>query len=120
MKALFDTNIVLDYLKGVNEARAEIAFNNDPAISIITRMEVLVGAPPAKEQGIRIFLDKFATISLDDEIAEQAIHIRRKHRLKLADAIIWATAQIHERIFVTRDVKDFPRNEPGIRMPYKL
>ncbi len=120
VKALFDTNILLDYLKGVTQAQREIALQKDVAISIVTRMEVLVGVEPAAEPAIRMFLDTFITVPLDEDVAERAIVLRRKHRLKLADAIIWASAQAQGRIFVTRDMKDFPGDDPGIRMPYKL
>jgi len=120
VKALLDTNILLDYLKAIPAAQREIARYGDPAISIITRIEVLIGAPSNLEPGIRSFLDRFLMVPLDDSVAEQAVLLRRNHRLKLGDAIIWASARTQGRLFVTRDAKDFPRNEPGIRMPYKL
>jgi len=33
-------------------------------------------------------------------------------------AIIWATAQVHGLLLITRNVRDFPPDEPGVRMPY--
>jgi predicted nucleic acid-binding protein len=44
--------------------------------------------------------------------------VRRIRRIKLPDAIIWASAQEHGRILVTRNIKDFPATEPGVRVPY--
>jgi predicted nucleic acid-binding protein len=44
VKALFDTNVLIDYLQGVSEAREELARFADAAISIVTWMEVMVGA----------------------------------------------------------------------------
>ena len=41
VKALFDTNILLDYLKGVEAAQVERARYRQPLISIVTWMEVL-------------------------------------------------------------------------------
>jgi hypothetical protein len=32
----------------------------------------------------------------------------------------WATAQVHAMLLVTRNVKDFPDGDPGVRAPYKL
>ncbi|WP_197062049.1 PIN domain-containing protein [Rickettsia hoogstraalii] len=43
MKATFDTNILIDYLLGNLSARREISLYNNPQISIITKMEILVG-----------------------------------------------------------------------------
>jgi hypothetical protein len=44
--------------------------------------------------------------------------LRQRHRLKLPDAIVWASAQAHDMLFVTQDVKDFPAGDPGVRVPY--
>ena len=44
VKALFDTNILIDYLNGFEQAKAELARYSDKAISLITWMEVIVGA----------------------------------------------------------------------------
>ena len=44
VKALFGTNILIDYLNAVPEARAELSLYAEKAVSIITWMEVMVGA----------------------------------------------------------------------------
>ena len=44
MKALMDTNILIDYLNGIDAAREEIGRYETPLISAITWMEVMVGA----------------------------------------------------------------------------
>ncbi|MEF0942844.1 PIN domain-containing protein [Rhizobium sp. BR 362] len=46
VKALFDTNVLIDYLNAVPQARDELTRYGEKAISIITWMEVLVGAKP--------------------------------------------------------------------------
>lgn len=43
VKALLDTNILIDFLNGVPQARDEIARYRRTAISIITWMEVMAG-----------------------------------------------------------------------------
>jgi predicted nucleic acid-binding protein len=118
--ALFDTNILIDHLNAVPQARAEIARYDDRAISIVTWMEVMVGASEEVADLTRRFLDGFAVVALDDRIAERAVALRRAQRIKLPDAVIWATAQIAGRLLVTRNTKDFPINDPGIREPYAL
>lgn len=120
MNAVFDTNILIDYLRGIEEARVEIARYEAPTISLITWMEVLIGATPATETATRAFLDRFETMPIDRAIAEEAVRLRRDRRLQLPDAIIWATARTGSRLLVTRNVKDFPADEPGIREPYRL
>ena len=118
--ALFDTNILIDHLNAIPQAREEIERFEDRAISIITWMEVMVGAKTDLVEPTRRFLEGFQVIALDDEIANRAIELRRGHRIKLPDAVIWATAQTNSRLLVTRNTKDFPTKDPGIREPYTL
>ncbi len=120
VKALFDTNILIDYLSGVEAARAELARYGGKAISIVTWMEVMVGAHSEVEHATRAFLSGFHLIGLDETVADRAVSVRKLHRVKLPDAIVWASAQISGALLVTRNTKDFPANDPGIRHPYTL
>lgn len=118
--ALFDINILIDHLNAVPQARAEIQRFENRAVSIITWMEVMVGASADLVEPTRLFLEGFKVIALDDEIANRAVALRRTHRIKLPDAVIWATAQTTGRLLVTRNTKDFPSDDPGVREPYTL
>jgi predicted nucleic acid-binding protein len=120
VKALFDTNILIDFLNAVPEARAEIARYTEKAVSIITWMEVMVGADRDLEAATRGFLSGFDVVAVDKQIAERAVGLRRSHRIKLSDAVIWATAQVGAMLLVTRNTKDFPADDPGVRAPYSL
>lgn len=120
VKALFDTNILIDYLSGVPEARTELARHSSKAISVITWMEVLIGVSPETEPGTRAFLEGFERIELDGDIAEASVAIRRTGRMKLPDAVILASAQTTGRLLVTRNTKDFSEDDPGVRVPYHL
>lgn len=120
MRALFDTNILIDHLSGVAAARAELARVDAPAISLITWMEVLVGArSDAEAAAIRSFAARFDVVPIDAPIAEKAVELRRTWRLKLPDAIIWASAHHLGCALVTRNVRDFPEGHPAIRVPYR-
>ena len=120
VKALFDTNVLIDYLNAVPEARKELQRYSEKAISIVTWMEVMVGAASNVEGATRVFLSGFDVIAVDQQIAERAVTLRRNNRIKLPDAIIWATAQMRAMLFVTRNTKDFSADDPGLRMPYNL
>jgi predicted nucleic acid-binding protein len=120
VKALFDTNILVDYLNAVPQARTELQRYTEKAISIITWMEVMIGAASDVEDATRSFLSTFDVVALDGEIAERAVSLRRAHHIKLPDAIIRATAQAHATLLVTRNTKDFKAGDPGVRMPYRL
>jgi predicted nucleic acid-binding protein len=59
-------------------------------------------------------------VPVDEQIAERAVGLRRVYRIRLPDAIIWATAQVHAMLLVTRNTKDYPADDPGVRAPYRL
>lgn len=118
--ALFDTCILIDYLRGIPNARALCDRYSDRAISIITWMEVMAGATSANEADARAFLLNFYTLPLSGEIAELAVTIRKGRGLKLPDAIIQASAESAGRILLTRNTRDFPRGTPGVQIPYTL
>ena len=120
VSVLFDTNILIDYLNGIEQAKQELDRYTDKAISVITWMEVMVGATPTTETVIRSFLNAFDTLAIDTQVSEVAVRLRKKHSIKLPDAIVWATAQANKRILVTRNTKDFAHDEPGVRVPYQL
>ena len=120
VKALFDTNIILDHIKGIDAARTELSRYEDRAISIVTVIEVLVGATPATEATERALLARFVVVPLNEDVAEEAATMRRAHRMRLPDAIIWASARVDERLLVTRNTKDFPASDPGVRHPYRV
>lgn len=118
MKALFDTNILIDFLNAVPQARDEMALYDEKAISIISWMEVMVGADGDVEAQTRVFLDTFTIIPLTNDVAQRAVALRRDHAIKLPDAVIWGSADIHSMLLVTRNTKDFAADAPGIRVPY--
>ena len=117
MTAVFDTNIVIDCLRGLEQAEEEYSRYDKVFISRMTWMEVLVGVD---SEDTRDFLkQKFTTTAIDVDVAEVAIQIRREHRrLKLPDAVIWATAMEHDCVLVTRNTRDFSAKEKSVRVPY--
>jgi predicted nucleic acid-binding protein len=119
VKALFDTNILIDQLRGVEAASDELDRYDEVAVSRIVWIEFLVGAKtPDLETRIRRLLNRFELLEIDAAVAAETILIRQRTRLKLPDAIILATARVHGLLFVTRNHRDFPRREPDIRIPY--
>ena len=119
LKALFDTNILIDYLNGSEEAAVEMGRYHERLISVITAMEVLAGAQTAEQEDvIEMFLRDFRLVELSRAIMREAVDLRRTQRVRLPDAMIWATARIESALIVTRNTKDFPPTEPGVRIPY--
>lgn len=119
--ALFDTNILMDYLNGISEADQEIALCQDKAISVITWMEVMVGATEEDTPLIKGFLSLFSLLPINSEVSIEAVKIRKERKIKLPDAIILATARTSRRTLITRNTKDFPSgNDDDVRHPYVI
>jgi len=119
VKAVFDTNILIDYLNGIEAAKEELARYRIRQISIVTFIEVMVGAKSADEESaIRSFLATFEVLELSAAIAQEVILIRQQLRLKIPDAIVYATARTQGCILVSRNSKELKRDWPDIRIPY--
>ena len=121
MKAVFDTNIVIDYLNGVPQSADVIAAFQPAIVSRVTWIEVLAGVfRSPQERVVRAFLDSFQVAEITPEVAEAAIRLRVERRLRLPDALILATAHAEGCLLLTRDTRDFSPAWPEIREPYRL
>jgi predicted nucleic acid-binding protein len=121
MIALFDSNIVIDFLNGIPQAGTELAQYKQAFISPITWVEAQVNAPPGLEDATRQAIDaNFKRIELDEATLLESLSLRRKHRLKLPDAMIWASARVNGWQLVTRNTRDYPPEWVGIRVPYVI
>lgn len=121
----FDTNILIDALKGLEPARDELRRATSGGakawISRIVWIEVLSKGAGEGLRRAEMMLSGFGVDELDAEIATRAASLRReRQRLRLSDSVILATAMLRGRVLVTRNAKDFPANMPGIRVPYTL
>ena len=78
--ALFDTNILIDLFSGRNEAK--LALETLPpqnAISLITWMEVMVGAKKYHQEALtRVALGAFNVIDISQDIAERSVSINNR------------------------------------------
>lgn len=80
-------------------------------ISIITKIEFL-GWDKHTDVGFRKalhFIDFANVIPVTEEIANVAISLRRQYKVKLADAVIAATAIYFSFTLVTRNERDFKK-----------
>jgi predicted nucleic acid-binding protein len=119
MRAVIDSDVLIDYLQGSEKARLEFERYPDREISIISWIEVMTGAEtPEEEKACQDFLSTFKIHPLSVRVASEAVQVRKKFRVRLPDAIVWATARTESCLLVTRNTKDFPSKEPGVRIPY--
>ena len=121
MKALIDSDVLIDYLQGIDQARVEISRYNPPLYSIISWMEIHCGAETESErEAAEVLFASMQRIDLTPEVARIAVEERQRSGLKLPDAIILASADSAGCILVTRNTKDFDSNDPRVRFPYAV
>ena len=109
MHYLIDSNILIYACSDEYIFVSEFIYENLPLISIISKIEVL-GYHKLKQRD-KIILSNIIDIlqieKLSEDIVDKAIELRQKHRLKLGDALIAATALVNNDVLVTRNIRDF-------------
>ena len=104
---IFDTNVLIYLSKYI--LKPERVLKDKTAISVITKIEVL-GFSFTNNDEHELLLnicDELNIISLTDLVVEETIRIRRYNRIKLPDAIIYATAFVEKVPLLTHNIKDF-------------
>ena len=98
------------------------AIDQTPNISVITEIEALSWISPdkKKETVVKAFIEDANILPLSPEVVVQCIKIRRSRKVKTPDAIIAATAIVHNLTLITSD-NDF-NNIEGLKIvdPHSL
>ncbi len=103
-KFLLDTNIIIYILSG-DKTISDYLSQNFFFTSVICEIE-LFGAKtltPKEDKQIKVFLQEFRIISINQSVKEFAILFRKKYFLKIPDSIIAATAVSLDIPLVTSD-----------------
>ncbi|MGH8498293.1 MAG: type II toxin-antitoxin system VapC family toxin [Methylococcales bacterium] len=102
MRFLLDTNAILYFLQDRLEQPLP---RGNYFFSIITEIE-LFSYPQitlAEEGSIRRLLASMTRVALNFPVRDKTITIRRANRLKLPDAIIAASALLHDAVLLSND-----------------
>lgn len=108
-----DSDILIDYLRGVELARDFFIFrasNFNFCISVVSIAEIYSGKETkdsAKQKEMAQFLENFLVLPVTPEIAKLAGEIRRDAGKPFADSLIAASALLNSMTLVTRNVKHF-------------
>jgi hypothetical protein len=114
VKYLWDTNTAIYYLQQQFPPPAEKFIDDllaeaQPCISAITEIELLCWKT-ATQKDIEVlhnFIKDALIIELEHSVKLKTADIRKQHKIKLPDAIIAATALVHDLNLITRNSKDF-------------
>jgi predicted nucleic acid-binding protein len=111
---LFDTTILIDYLRGRQEAMDLFeAQGTNPNMSVVSTAELYAGVRTRREeQKTEQLLSQAAMLPITQDIAKRAGAFMRiyeaSHGVGIADALIAATAEHHGLRLATLNVKHFP------------
>ena len=123
---MIDNNVISSYFSELFSEKAmdfiaEI-IDQTPNISVITEIEALSWINPeaSKEKIIQEFIKDANVLALTPAVVNQCVIIRRSKKIKTPDAIIAATAIVHNFKLVTSD-SDFS-NIKGLKIvnPHSL
>lgn len=123
---LIDNNVISSYFSGLFSENAMLfvadVFDQKPNISVITEIEALSWLNPdkSKEAVVKSFIEDSNILNLSPDIVAQCVKIRRSQKVKTPDAIIAATAIVHNLTLITSD-NDF-NNIQDLKIidPYSL
>lgn len=111
---LIDTDLFVWHMRGYAEAKTAIDEVEMPATSLVTYMELLQGARSAAESAaIRRYLSarQVTVYPLSEAIGNRASFLMERwsisHGLRLADALIAATAMHHGLPLLTGNVRHY-------------
>ncbi len=102
-KVLLDTDVLIDHLRGYRHLSEQ-----DTAISVISRTELFAGGE-RQETSVEALLEGCEEVAVDTSIARRAGRIKRQTGLKIADALIAATALERNLPLMTRNLRHFKR-----------
>ena len=120
--ALFDTDILIDHLRGIKQAKDTLLkFTYEQNyISVITAGEILFGMQKLEEEKTFALLNAFIELPVDKEIIKTAYQIKTRiktHKLFLYDCIIAATALKYNQILISRNKKHYPDKRIKLYIP---
>ena len=119
---LIDSNILIYAREAGNSFLDTFVLAESAAVSEISLAEVLSypGLTETQERDYEQVFAKIRMLTVSQSVWRTAAQIRKKHRCKLADAVVAATAIQEKLILVTRNTKDFKGME-GLRLldPFK-
>lgn len=106
-KYLLDTCFILGLYKQ-NEQALRLLQNvpfDACCVSVINRIELLgyQNITPHDERELTAFLNQVHHVEMDKTVQNKAIELRKRHKIKLADNIVLATALVHDLTLLTLD-----------------
>jgi predicted nucleic acid-binding protein len=120
--ALFDTDVLIDHLRGYEGAREVLLKFKDEKnyCSVITTGEILFGMREHERDKTFALINSLEEVVVDGEIVRLAHDVKSKAtnvRLELNDCIIAAAAIKFNQVLVTRNARHYPDERLSLYVP---
>ena len=120
---LLDSDILIDYLRGLSAARNYFKSVDAAAISVVSVTELVSGARNDEEEAaMNELFSTMHMVGIDETIAREAGRLRRQflrsHNVETADALIAATSILHRLQLVTLNRRHYPMLA-DVLVPYR-
>lgn len=117
MTALADTSVLVDYLRGVEQARGLIrpalVDGDDVHASVLSRLELLIGTRQTERRRTDALVAAIRWLPVDEAVADEADRLARRYSrshsgIDAVDYCVAATARVHGLTLWTLNVRHFP------------
>jgi predicted nucleic acid-binding protein len=126
MSALADTSVLVEYLRGTEQARTLVrgAFGRGEVVagSVLTRVELAIGLRREERRRTDALIAAIRWLPVDAAIGEKADALARRYGpshsgIDAVDYCVAASAHVHELELWTLNVRHFPMF-PRLRAPW--
>jgi len=106
---LLDSNIIIYAAQPEYEWLRQYLATIPLAVSAISKVETLgfPGLSEIEKEYLELFFSHIRVLSLDDLVVNQAIDLRQQRKISIGDALVAATALVHNLPLITRNSRDF-------------
>lgn len=115
---VLDTNILIYLSKKQLDLEQLFQENARYSISVITKIELL-GYPFKSEEELNIIngiINALNEIPLSDEVVQLTISLRKRYKIKIPDAIVYASAQALNGSLYTNNLADFVKINESVEL----
>ncbi len=123
-KILIDTDIIIDYFRGIGNLGKIIdnSSNNKCYISVISIAEIYSNIFSQEYDMVERFLTLLEIVNVDKVISKLAgiyrMEFYKSYFLGIPDSLIAASVKVTDTFLITRNIKHFPMNDIQIIKPY--
>ena len=125
---VIDSDVLIDHLRGYRGALdfidSLILDGAEVCFSVISEAEIYSNVQPGEEARTLALFEALTRLNVNGVIARKAGEYRalygRIHGMALPDALIAATALVHQSTLIARNTRHYPMSDIQVVMPFEI